>query len=677
MTEKDAAALASATGDTVTKKRKKRSNSEKEAAAAAKLAQEAPSPEKKDGKEEKTEKRKKRSNSAKESNDTALSADGGDEATEKSPKAKRVRSKSKSKKDPAAAVRKHSHRRKRSMSTPVPAAMGLTPASPSVIPKSPARLIEAGGDATVPEVAQVGKPVLDNVDMDGAARAIEAEMLKWRETKEESLASLDDAEAELKGATQQMESVLEDWQNNEPKETRRPAGKKKTKSLQRTISVSFQKAKGQLLRSDSSVAKEAEAAPPAVEPEEEEEVLAKINERLAAEGKQMVTVKERRWLLQGGQADSPASSSVTNSPAGSRIGAAGSRIGAESPGTPKSMKAASRKQLMLEVERLQRELNRATVSNGATAQVKDMLAEEVAKLNENIIQLEEELQDARNNIDRMSSRLEILALEGNEREEAVSQMEAKLRTRIEELTETEKTLNRKLKTSIAAQSRMEKQMLQLRGGSINLEQDRSDMQEALDRANKEILEQRQKIKWLKEENERRKAHEAKLTADLEEKDQDLKDTYEYMDLLEGTDVQLRTAVAIVQKQNRAFAQINNNLKKQLGEAQAALAMQQMYLDGEDGDLDVDDLLDQAEIDVRGDVPDAPEMPDFSEGPTPTSSYNILASIPNYVAKRREVLADAEESPAQVDMVDVFTKALIERRAVIDEDVDDEDDDWDD
>ena len=97
-------------------------------------------------------------------------------------------------------------------------------------------------------------------------------------------------------------------------------------------------------------------------------------------------------------------------------------------------------------------------------------------------------------------------------QDAVSKMEANLRTRIDELTETEKTLNRKLKTSLAAQSRMEKQMLQLRGGSINLEQDRNDMQDSLDKANAAILEQRQKIKWLKEENDRRRTTELQLTA---------------------------------------------------------------------------------------------------------------------------------------------------------------------
>lgn len=612
-------------------------------------------------------KRKRKKSAAKESLEQSPPTDAGEEGQEKSPKVKRSRSKSKTAKAPVLPKGKsprHSHKRRRSVSSPVRVSGDLAPApAASGTLKSPSRLILAGGDATLPETAAESKPLPEHIDMDDAARAIEAEMMKWRETKEVSLANLEEAEAELTGASEQMESVLEDWQGK----TEKPVTKKKGK-LQRTISVSFQKAKGQLLRTEPTAAKEI-----AVEPEEEEAVLAKVNERLAAEGKQMITVKERRWLMQGGQTVD--ASSANSSPAGSRVGAGGT----ESPGGAKSMKAASRKQLMQEVERLQRELNRAGVSNAATAQVKDMLAEEVAKLNENIIRLEEELQDARNNIDRMSSRLEILALKGSEREDAVSKMEAKLRTRIDELTETEKTLNRKLKTSLAAQSRMEKQMLQLRGGSINLEQDRNDMQESLDKANKEILEQRQKIKWLKEENDRRRATELQLTAKLDEKTQDVKDAYEYMDLLEGTDVQLRTAVAIVQKQNRAFAQINSNLKKQLGDAQAALAMQQMYLDGEDGDLDVDDLLDQAEIDVRGgDVPDAPEMPNFSEGPTPTSSYNILASIPNYVAKRKEAMADDDEAPASVDMVDVFTKALIERRAVINEDQgDDDDDEWED
>ena len=139
--------------------------------------------------------------------------------------------------------------------------------------------------------------------------------------------------------------------------------------------------------------------------ESEEDVLEKVNARRAAEGKRMITVKERHWLLQGTETTPPPAAR------GSRI-FSGSRIGGESPGQirrrPSNRKA--------EIEQLSRELQRMSVATEATSQVKEMLADEVAALNERIIGLEEDLQDERLQKERLTSRLNILALEGNERE---------------------------------------------------------------------------------------------------------------------------------------------------------------------------------------------------------------------------------------------------------------------
>jgi len=149
----------------------------------------------------------------------------------------------------------------------------------------------------------------------------------------------------------------------------------------------------------------------------------------------------------------------------------------------------------------------------------------------------------------------------------------------------------------------------------------------------------------------------------------LDESYEYIGLLEDSDIQLRTAVALVSKQNKALSGVNAKLKQQLGEANAALAMQQFYNDLGDEDLDGDiELLSSALKQRDDDDGDDEEDNIPAPPPPPEELVSILSTIPNYVAEKRKMRAEAAEKEAgdPIEMADLFAKALLKRRDHIDD-----------
>ena len=317
----------------------------------------------------------------------------------------------------------------------------------------------------------------------------------------------------------------------------------------------------------------------------------------------------------------------------------------------------------------------------AEKQEKMTLEKTLTEAETKISTLEDSKQKLKQKKRELQLKLESSNVKSEERDKFMEEMEQRMLSKLAKADEKEKELNKKLNLSINSQSKMEAQLLQLRGDRTNLEHDKQETFGALDKANSVISKLQLNNSYLSSEIDMLKAAKDKLQKKNDKDSKDLREAYEYVGLLEESDVRLRTAVALVNKQNKALVGINGKLKAQLGEAQAQLAMHQFYND-DDEDLEGDiELLSTAlreDIDEENSrnnsIPDAPPLMDISDAPVKsmeTEISDLLASIPNYVAtkrKQREEMLEEDANPAE--MADIFAKALLQRRDRIADDVSD-------
>lgn len=410
--------------------------------------------------------------------------------------------------------------------------------------------------------------------------------------------------------------------------------------------------------------------------QESEAMLAKVNERLRKEGKQEVNKRERNWLLknmlEGTQTTSPSQS--PSSPMPRKKKKKSTNILSNKTGNSSHME---QKLAMMELNL--NELNRKYLAMEAE---RDELQVSLTKAEEDNAALQEKNSTLRQTRRELKIKLDSFMMTAEERDKSIEAMEQKMLTKLSKASQRESKMAAQLKASLSAQSKMETQSRQLRSDRSNLEYDRQEAISALEAANITINKLQQNNGYLTSELDAIRSSKQNLQQKLTTDQKDLQEAYEYIELLEDSDIKLRTAVALVNKQNKALVAVNNNLKQQLGDANAALAMAKFYEDMDQDELSEElssSVWDQPEPEDRPVVSQIPPPPDL---PSP-EMVNILSSIPNYAAQRRKKRMkerDAESSPddQSFEMVDMFAKALLMRRAHIEEtssDTEDSDSEW--
>lgn len=412
-----------------------------------------------------------------------------------------------------------------------------------------------------------------------------------------------------------------------------------------------------------------------LEKQESEMLLEIVNQKLQAEGKAGVNEKERSWLLKnmGQQVESPPKPKQT-------VSMKQQPISTLPTGKIKS-KTAHIQQLSQKLSLMELNLNELNRKYLAILEEKKDLETKLVESEQENTKLEELNTKLKQSKLELSVKLDTFTISSEEKDKAIDSMEEKMIKKLSKAASRESKLASQLKQSIARQSKMDTQLLQLRGDNKNLEYDRQEALSALEQANNTIARLQTNNSYLNAEISRIKSTKDNLQEKVSTDQQDLKEAYDYIGLLEDSDIKLRTAVALVNKQNKALVGINNNLKQQLGEANAQLAMQKFYNDM-DEDIDGNIELLSSSIWDR-EVPEGPNAPiPIAPDLPPPEMQNILSTIPNYVKKKREQRSQIIEEENATEMADIFAKALLLRRSNIVKDdeeeeeiLDESDDEW--
>ena len=368
-------------------------------------------------------------------------------------------------------------------------------------------------------------------------------------------------------------------------------------------------------------------------------VLDYVDKKLQAEGKQGVNNAERKWLLQNmGQESSPA------------------------PPKKRTIKSKTEyiNQQTQKLSMMELNLNEINRRFETERTEKQNLQQQLTDAEERISDLEDNNRKLKQAKQQLNLKLETLSMTAEERDKSIDLMEQKMLTKLSKASDRESKMAAKLKLSLSSQSKMETQLIQLRGDKTNLEHDRQEAFAALEKANNLITKLQQNNSYLGSELDIIRSSKETLQNKVSNDKKDLEEAYEYIGLLEDSDIKLRTAVALVNKQNKALVGINSKLKQQLGEANAQLAMKQFYNDMDediDGNIELltSAVWDEPEPEEDDTIPAPP--------PPPPELVNVLSTIPNYVAqkkrKRAEIAATVDEDP--LEMADLFAKALLQRR----------------
>mgnify|MGYP001061752262 FL=1 len=294
----------------------------------------------------------------------------------------------------------------------------------------------------------------------------------------------------------------------------------------------------------------------------------------------------------------------------------------------------SRKQLFFELEETKSELEKLRRTHTLVSQERDRLRSEVEGLNDRVEDLEHKRIESNRLNAELSIRLEAMQAHTEARDKDVESMEQRLLSKVNELSKSESELSKKLKQSLASQSRLEQQMIELRGTRSNAEQERSDLSKNLSHTKHELEKMRHDLKHLRTDNRQLKEENDTMKAKVQRATEALVNAREYIRTLEISDTQIRTAIAVVQKQNRTLAAFNSTLKAELGEAKAQLAMQ-LALEQQYDQLEDDQLpdlgVDESDLIACGIAPPPPPNPN---DPTSFVTYNLLSVIPNPVAARK-------------------------------------------
>jgi chromosome segregation ATPase len=298
-------------------------------------------------------------------------------------------------------------------------------------------------------------------------------------------------------------------------------------------------------------------------------------------------------------------------------------------------KKRSRKELFFELEESKSELEKLRRLHSGVCDERQQLTKQVASLSEQVMDLEHKQIESNRTNTELSIRLESMRAHTKARDQDVEAMETRLLEKVNALSKSETELSKKLKQSLASQSRMEQQMLEMRGSRSNFEQERQDLNKLLSSTKAELDKLRNEAKLLRSDNRQLKDENATMKAKVQRATDALLDAREYIRSLEVSDTQTRTAIAVVQKQNRTLAAFNTSLKSELGEAKAQLAMQlaleQQYDELDNGEEFPDLGVDESDLISCGVVP--PPPPSQSDLST-FATYNLLSAIPNPVAERK-------------------------------------------
>lgn len=439
-----------------------------------------------------------------------------------------------------------------------------------------------------------------------------------------------------------------------------------------------------------------------------------VNKRLQAEGKQGINSDERKWLLKnmGVQSESKIKTSTSfnkspkenNSPSPSsplrkQIVSQSPNISTNNKKRPIKSKRAYIDQLEQKISMLELNVNEINRRFEKERDEKKILQNQLQESENRNTKLEEENENLKQTKLKLKLKIETSNMNAVERDKSIEELEKKMFSKVLKASERESKMAKKLKIAISEQSKLKSQNIQLHNENINLEIDRKEAINALEKSNALVTK-------LQKNNCNLSSSKQNLKSKVSHDEKELEEAYKYISLLEESDVRLRTAIALVDKQNKNLSSLNSSLKQQLCDAQATLALHQIYNEvEEDFDEKQNDMYLLASKTSSSEVANAgaasrqnsvnlwdePE-PEPEKTPRellipvppvpPPEISGILTRIPNHVSRRQKRHSNSfkmelEKQESTFEMVDLFAKALLERRnKIVDSDDDDSsDDEW--